>query len=63
MIRAEVDGSELELLLLAVGCRAFKVGVALGVGEIVGLSDAGPSSTGAVALLDFFFFVIFSILL
>ena len=56
-----MDGSELELLLLAVGCRAFKVGVALGIEEMVGLSDARPSSTGAVALLDFFFFVMFSI--
>ena len=60
MIRAEVDGSELELLLLAAGCRAAKVGVALGIEEVVGLSDVGPS-TGAVALLDFFFFVMFSI--
>ena len=56
-----MDGSELELLLLAAGWRAFKVGVALGTEELVGLSDAGPSSTGAVALLGFFFFVMFSI--
>ena len=57
MIRAEVDGSE--LLLLAAGCSAFSVGVAVGIDEVIGLSDAGPS-TAPAPLLDFFFFVILS---
>lgn len=55
MIKAEVDGSG--LLLLAVGCSAVKVGAALSVDGVAGLSDAGPSIAPA-SLLDFFFFVI-----
>ena len=57
MIKAEVEGSG--LLLLAVGCSAFKVGgAALGVEEVVDLLDAG-SWMGPAPLLDFFFFVMF----
>ena len=56
MIKAEVDGSG--LLLLAVGCSAFKVGVvAFDVDGVSGLADAGPSIAPASLLDDFFFFV------
>lgn len=54
MIKAEVDGSG--LLLLAAGCSAFEVGIALGVDGVAGLSDAGPMIL-PTPLLDFFFFV------
>ena len=57
MINAEVDGSG--LLLLAAGCCALNMGVALGVDEVTGLSDAGPSIAPA-PLPDFFFFVMLS---
>ena len=57
MIKAEVDGSG--FLLLAAGCNAFNMGVALGVDGVAGLSDAGPSIAPA-PLLDFFFFVMLS---
>lgn len=55
MIKAEVEGSE--LLLLAAGCSAFKMGgAAFGVDGVGDLLDAGPS-TAPAPLLGFFFFV------
>ena len=54
MIKAEVEGSV--LLLLAAGCNVFKVGSALGVEELAGLSNA-DTSIAAALLFDFFFFV------
>ena len=55
MIKAEVEGSG--LLLLAVGCRLFRVGGALGIDGMADLSDAG-SLIAPATLLDFFFFFV-----